>query len=425
MNALILIAALGLSGTSEARKPKLVGATPSANAGEIPAPAERLDRTGWTPTTGAGTDCVQVQVDTENSIRDQQRTKAVAAHHRSLDMEYGSMGIERCQDRGDLARTTCVHRLESWISHIRREQSTVPGGTHQVPTACGPITVQLTEERVATRYDLSRAEAALMRLREPSLEALFSDALENFRSGDRARMRTSVGQFVEACESGEFAACQWAGNRHTRDDVVPVDHDRARALYTLGCDNGFGAACWELGLMSEKGQGGAEDLAHAYRTFKAACAKAHTPSCGRAANMLRNGEGTDADPTRAMALLLPLCEADHALSCSYLGWGWRDGTGVDKDAVKALGYYRKACALGSGHGCNEAGFLLDEGLGALSPDAAEASRLYARGCDVDHATSCFNLGSQYEAGEGITKSRDKADAFHQKACDLGKDDACQ
>jgi TPR repeat protein len=398
----------------------LGGAVPSPVAAS-PQPVKAVQ-----PTPGGGTDCVRVQTDTENSVREQQRDKAVAADHRSLDMDYGSMRIDDCQEKSDLYRELCANRLDTWMTETRNQQTTVSGGTHKVQTACGVIKVKLGKEKVATGYDLARAEAALAQLRKPSPAALFSLALENFKSGDKQRMREAVDQFIDACERGETSSCQWAGNRFMRDDVVPPDHPRARILYTRGCDNGSGPSCWELGLMFEKAQGGPEDRGRAYATFETGCGLDHTSSCTRGANMLRNGDGTKADPVRAMQQLAELCEGeDNPAACTYAAWGWRDGTGVEEDTVKAVSLYRRSCNDGYGHGCNEGAYLLDEGVGALSVDDVEATRLYTLGCELDHSMSCYNLAYQYQGGEGVTKSQSKADALLKKACDLGKEDACK
>jgi len=392
--------------------------TPGGVAGPGPQPT--------TPSPGASTDCVQVQADTEQRVREKQVEKAVTAHHRSLDMEYGSLGIDDCQGGNDYDRELCADRLATWIGGTRNQQTTVPSGNHEIQTMCGIIKVHLGKEKVSTGYGLDRAEAALAQLRKPSPSAMFTAALDNFKSGDLGRMRKAVDEFVEACEGGAFAACQWAGNRFTRDDVVQPDLPRARVLYGVGCDNDNASSCWELGLMFEKGRGGPEDEARAYATFVKGCAGDHTLSCARGANMLRKGEGTKADPVRAMKHLAQLCaDKESASACSSEAWGWREGTGVEQDTAKALSLYRRACNAGYGHGCNEGAFLLDDGVGRLSTDDVEATRLYTLGCDLDHKMSCYNLAYQHMYGDGVTKSQAKADALLEKACRLGKEDACK
>jgi TPR repeat protein len=68
---------------------------------------------------------------------------------------------------------------------------------------------------------------------------------------------------------------------------------------------------------------------------------------------------------------------------------------------------------------------LKQGLVAYEKGAIEEARsLYGKACDGGVAEGCYNLGVMHDVGHGGPKNFEKAKAYAQKACTLGRQKAC-
>lgn len=82
----------------------------------------------------------------------------------------------------------------------------------------------------------------------------------------------------------------------------------------------------------------------------------------------------------------------------------------------------KACDRGKGSACNTLGYAIENGLGGLKRDSAEALVRYQRSCNL--GLGCQNVGGVYEHGRGTKKDLKKAADAYTAGCKLGDDDSC-
>ncbi len=106
---------------------------------------------------------------------------------------------------------------------------------------------------------------------------------------------------------------------------------------------------------------------------------------------------------------------------SYLGEKLAEG-------ILSAGPAGRSCAAGDPHGCASfASFYREIGWnwGRTWELFAKAAALFAARCDRGDAEACYNLGVQYNDGEGLAVDRSKAAALYQKACDANEGDGCE
>jgi TPR repeat protein len=96
--------------------------------------------------------------------------------------------------------------------------------------------------------------------------------------------------------------------------------------------------------------------------------------------------------------------------------------------ILSAGPAGRSCAAGDPHGCAMfASFYQEIGWnwGRTWDLFARAATLLAARCDRGDAESCYNLGVQYDDGEGLAVDRSKAAPLYQKACDANEGDGCE
>ena len=60
---------------------------------------------------------------------------------------------------------------------------------------------------------------------------------------------------------------------------------------------------------------------------------------------------------------------------------------------------------------------------SVTPDYAEAIRLYRQSADLGFSPAMNGLGRMYELGRGVSRDTQQAAAWYQRAADLGNVDA--
>ncbi len=85
--------------------------------------------------------------------------------------------------------------------------------------------------------------------------------------------------------------------------------------------------------------------------------------------------------------------------------------------------WQAACDGGNALGCFNLGTLYERGQG-VTQDFGQARTLYQKGCDGGNANGCFNLGLLYENGLGVTLDYGQARTLYQKGCDGGSAKGC-
>ena len=112
-----------------------------------------------------------------------------------------------------------------------------------------------------------------------------------------------------------------------------------------------------------------------------------------------------------------------ASACFKVGSGLYYGSSdVRPDKPEALKFLNFACDRDNGEACGGAGGILHE-----MNRYAEALPIWRKGCRLDDASSCRNLGLMLAKGEGQGGVEDYAGSHEAvvKACRLGKSDVCE
>lgn len=146
----------------------------------------------------------------------------------------------------------------------------------------------------------------------------------------------------------------------------------------------------------------------------AACENGIARSCLMAASSAR-------EPVRARQLYDRGCELDEALGCLYAGQLWVEAEPTDR--TKALARFDKGCALGDSAACYGGG-LTAAGLFGGEPDPATAAEFHRRGCNLNLADACTEIGQMLLAGEGVEKNVERGLELIASACDAGEGGAC-
>lgn len=130
------------------------------------------------------------------------------------------------------------------------------------------------------------------------------------------------------------------------------------------------------------------------------------------------------DRAKAIGFYDQACQLNHAEACAELGYAYYGDEDVaTTDFTKSLASFEKACGLGAGSGCTGAA-----GWWSLQSDDDLKLNLIIpfleRGCELNDALSCDDLGHNYIDGAGV-----EADAAHgrelvEKACSLGDENSC-
>ncbi len=238
-----------------------------------------------------------------------------------------------------------------------------------------------------------------------------------------SRLRSKKVSDQQACGDGDGAACV----------ALAHAHNNAPDLLRLACDLGDTDGCFEFALSL-----GERDDKAAVAAYQQACDGAQPLACTNLGFMYQNGRGVAADLDAARRLYErgcrgSSCRAPNNLGCINLGRFYRDGTGVAVDQRHALSLFRDVCdrsplndedAQNIARACSLAGTVLYLGKG-LSRDMPAALALLEKGCDAADPFGCFNLGSIYQRGDGVTTDKARAEKYYQRACEQHDTEACE
>jgi serine/threonine protein kinase len=115
------------------------------------------------------------------------------------------------------------------------------------------------------------------------------------------------------------------------------------------------------------------------------------------------------------------CIAGKSSACLEAGEMFLDGKGgLNASKTEALALFDRACTLHSLTGCHRAADVLVE-MG----EGKRARRLYEKACDSASAHSCDKLSGLWREGIGGAKNERTADAFANRACQLGRKSSCK
>lgn len=82
------------------------------------------------------------------------------------------------------------------------------------------------------------------------------------------------------------------------------------------------------------------------------------------------------------------------------------------------------CFLNQGDKCYAAGLDYQEGTDSIKKDENKALKYLEKGCELDNAESCINLGLYYFDEENEKRNLEKSFKYSKKACHLDNVDGC-
>ncbi|WP_120885702.1 tetratricopeptide repeat protein [Helicobacter pylori] len=108
-----------------------------------------------------------------------------------------------------------------------------------------------------------------------------------------------------------------------------------------------------------------------------------------------------------------------------------DSLEAKKYYIQAKEYFEKACELNYAKGCVSLGGLYEgENLvigenPRLKERLKKAIQYYSKACDLNDEFGCSKLGAMQYIGKGVVKNEKQAAEKFEKACKLGKQEACE
>ena len=88
-------------------------------------------------------------------------------------------------------------------------------------------------------------------------------------------------------------------------------------------------------------------------------------------------------------------------------------------------YLKNSCENGNSKSCFNLALAYSNAYDQVRKDFTQATIFYEKGCALNEANSCLNLGVMYFYGEGVFEDLNKSKQFLEKACKLGNNEACK
>jgi TPR repeat protein len=205
-------------------------------------------------------------------------------------------------------------------------------------------------------------------------------------------------------------------------------HQAAANMYRDLCEDKNAAACLKLGVYVRDGRFVDPDLLEALQSFDIACDLGNGEGCMNSAELLEVvSPNSDGKLASANFHYQAACHKDIVEGCIQYALRMerrREGTDRLQDYLHQRMYRQAACQMGDGPSCAAAAVLFLETTWQDEKDYSEANEGFRRGCALDHAVSCYNLGVHTYYGRGRSKSSADAAYLFEKACDFGLEKGC-
>jgi uncharacterized protein len=209
---------------------------------------------------------------------------------------------------------------------------------------------------------------------------------------DKATVREILKLESAACRAGVWPGCYVAAVT-PHPDGLRDSHIRLEQLKAACVD--IPLACFELGRRLEREGRPREAVA----PDESGCKLGSWESCGALADLILSDEAEPLDTSRAARLQQQACElgrTDAQWDAPYEDPAWYDE--------------RTKPRKGPAEYCAEAGEHW------VQKKQRRGIELLARACDGSIARACASVGRQYETGELVRTSQEKANGLYQRAC---------
>lgn len=225
-------------------------------------------------------------------------------------------------------------------------------------------------------------------------------------------------RFLEQCGKKQASACVAAANNIFYGRAGMVSRREAVGYYQKGCEGGDMLGCNNLGNLYLGGFGVKQDVSRALSLYERACKADEADGCLNLGVVLVNNKDKKRyDPQRGLQVLARACKLGQMSGChlaGVLGLG-EDAKGQLTLAVERLG---TACRGGIAESCMTLGNVYGkEDLGPT--DLEKSKQFFDRACELGKADACSFLGKIH-----LGTDRTRAHVYYMKACALGTATAC-
>ena len=232
--------------------------------------------------------------------------------------------------------------------------------------------------------------------------------------------------YRKAARKGYYVAQYNLGVFYERGKGVAKDLLEAVRWYKKAAAQDYPNAQYNLGVFYERGMGVEKDEHRAADYYREAAAQDYPNAIYNLGVFYERGRGVKKDMYKAAELYQRAADLDYENAIYNLGVFYERGYGVEKSAYRAAQLYERAAEMGYPNAQYNLAVFYERGLGGLDKDLYEAVRWYKRSADQDYASAQYNLGVFYDNGwGGLSESNKKAKELYGKACDNGKEHACQ
>lgn len=228
----------------------------------------------------------------------------------------------------------------------------------------------------------------------------------------------AFGAWSRACRAGEDQACRSMG---PYVDRWGLDHERVKAAtddLLTACDAGTTQACVGAAHLLVRLDPRDPQYARARTLYADACQAGSVEGCLSGASQSWAGTARKLEAPDAEALYRIACDAGSPAGCAGLGRVLAPDRKRTEEAVTAL---QKGCELESASACTQLGLLAQAGRHRMDVDPAA---VFERGCDQGEPEACYQLGASL-AGEQVAPTDSPAYAAFETACDSGQMAACE
>ena len=230
--------------------------------------------------------------------------------------------------------------------------------------------------------------------------------------------------FQKAAENGNAEGWYWLGDLMSHDPIAER-WPQVMSYYQKAADNGCAKGYYGLGRLYETGYGVEKDAAKATELYQKAVDAGELQGYIGLGGLYQSGASVEASGTKAAELYEKATASEDFVTRNAarfaLGQLYRVGAeGLGVDATKATDYYQKAADENYRDGWRGLGLMYSSNSDKGNADS-ETNASKAFECKSKEAAlgSPFNLGVEYEIGEGCDQDYAKSIELYKQEAESG------